>query len=123
MKSKSPSKYPSSSKEEAKGMAGSTSQFSLSQDSDNGPTMSDLVKCYVMNKTHQLKSRFAYISDMTLFVTYLSENGEQLIVALSIELLKSHVMTDTPRFINKSTGKITTAKEAAAAAEVAPTTA
>lgn len=48
--------------------------------------MSDLARCFVMNKTHQLKSRYAYINDMTLFVTYLSDNGEQLIVALSIEL-------------------------------------
>ena len=67
-------------------MSGSASQVSLSQDNQSGPTMSDLARCFVMNKTHQLKSRYAYINDMTLFVTYLSDNGEQLIVALSFEL-------------------------------------
>jgi len=43
---------------------------------------------------------------MTLFVTYVSEDGDQLVVALSIELKKSQVMTDVPRFINTQTGEI-----------------
>ena len=105
-------------------MSRSTSQVSLSKDDQSGPTMSDLTRCYVMNKTHQLKSRFAYINDMTLFVTYLSDNGEQLIVALSIELLKAHVMTESPRFFNRKTGKVSMLTDAANAAnEEAPTTA
>ena len=74
--------------EEGKVMGASSSQISLTQSacSDEGPILSDLAKCYVMNKSHQLKSRLIYISDMTLYVTYVSDDGEQLVVALSVEL-------------------------------------
>ena len=92
--------------EEVKELSDPASQIVLTAESDEGPALSELAKCYVMNKSHQLKSRLAYINDMTLYVTYLSENGDQLIVALSVELDKSHVMTDNPRYINILTSKI-----------------
>ena len=60
-----------------------------------------------MNKSLQLKSRHVYINDMTLYVTYLSEEGDQLIVALYVQLHKSHIMTDSLRYFDMEAGKFT----------------
>ena len=70
--------------EESKFLGASPSQVSIATESDDGPDISELAKCYVMNKSLQLKSRLVYISDMTLYITYLSEEGDQLIVAISV---------------------------------------
>ena len=82
------------------GMSGASDQSSV------GPTMADLCKCYVMNKSHHIKSRLVYISEMQLYVTYVSEDGESLIVALSVDLENSHAMTDAPRAIKMTSEEI-----------------
>ena len=82
--------------------------------------MSDLCKCYVMNKSHQIKSRLVYIKDMQLYVTYVSDDGNSLVVALSVDLERSHAMTDTPRLIkanNDEISDISKYTESAAAAQ------
>lgn len=70
--------------EESKFLCASPSQVSIATENDEGPEISKLAKCYVMNKSLQLKSRLVYINDMTLYITYLSEEGDQLIVAISV---------------------------------------
>lgn len=84
-----------------------SSQISMkSAASSVGPTMSDLCKCYVMNKSHHIKSRLVYIDNMQLYVTYLSEDGESLVVALNVDLKNSHAMTDAPRAIKMTKDEI-----------------
>ena len=70
--------------EESKILGASPSQVSIATESDEGTDISELAKCYVMNKSLQLKSRLVYINDMTLYITYLSEEGDQLNVAISV---------------------------------------
>ena len=77
-----------------------------------------------MNKSQQLKSRLIYINEMTLYVTYMGDEDDQLVVALSIWLEKSHVMTDNMRYFNKETGKFTSVPTTSKKAQgEAPTTA
>ena len=76
-----------------------------------------------MNKSQQLKSRLVYLHDMTLYVTYVSDEGDQLIVALSVQLHKSHVMTDNLRYFDMEAGRFVNGPSIAVALEDGPTTA
>ena len=76
-----------------------------------------------MNKSHHMKSRLVYIKDMSLYVTYVSDDGDSLIVALSVDLEKSHVMTDNARDFDSASGEISTKKGSISPSKAGPTTA
>ena len=82
----------------------------LSSESDLDLSLSDLAKCYVMNKAHQIKNRFAYIHHSTLYVSHLSANGDQLINGFYFELHKTHVLTNSPRYLNLDSGQFSVEK-------------
>ena len=54
--------------------------------------MRDLSKCFIQNHSDKLKTRFLYISEMTLYVTYFGKSKHRLIVDLEVDLDKAHAI-------------------------------